>query len=262
MSFRAIFFSTRSRFLISVGTLALLLVGGGFAAGVYHPAAVNATSNGACGDPAVVAAFATAPVLDTSTLAQTLTIPAGEPTVVATVNGDQITAVELEAHVSFAFKGHQQALKQLPADAPADVVAELQKTPKQLRVDLLNKLINNHLFLQEAQRLGIAATLVEAQTEAQQQLQQFQNTPPADPAHISFQAYLCVNGLDTSTFLTNPLVSKGYQDALSIGAVTRHIITAMPQDQQNDPDAIRQAVATYTQQLRQAAQIQVFISLQ
>jgi hypothetical protein len=45
-------------------------------------------------------------------------------------------------------------------------------------------------------------------------------------------------------------------------AVNQHIISLLPADQQQNPDAIQQAIANYTQNLRQAAHIQVFIPLQ
>jgi hypothetical protein len=203
-----------------------------------------------------------APVLDPHTRAQTTAIPAGEPAIVATVNGHQISAVDLETRVNIAFKSHQASLQQLPADAPASTRSALQKTPAQLRKDMLDKLIDAELFMQEAQRLGISVSQAEAQAEAQQQLQRFQSEPTSSPAHTTFQAYLCVNRLDTSNFTTNPLVLRGYHDALVQRAMIQHIIASLPASEQQNQEAIQQAIANYTQKLRQAASIQIFISLQ
>jgi hypothetical protein len=125
---------------------------------------------------------------------------------------------------------------------------------------MMNQIIDERLFKQESQRLGISIS--QAQATAEQQLQQFENTAPSDPAHIAFQAYLCVNNLDPSTFATNPTVLQGYQGVLARMAVNQHIISLLPADQQQNPDAIQQAIANYTQNLRQAAHIQVFIPLQ
>jgi hypothetical protein len=262
MRLRALISSSRSRLIISLSIVTLLLVGGAFAAQHHQIAPAQAASNGACGDPAVIADFAVVPILDPQALAQTVTIPANEPKVAAVVNGDQITAVELEGYVSIAYKSHQEALKHLSPDTPAVVRSELQKTPGQLRPDMLNKLIDGRLFMQEAQRLGISVSQAEARDEAQQQLQRFQSLPSSDPAHVTFQAYLCVNNLDTSTFLSNPLVLQGFQHALTMRAVNQHIIATLPQDQQGDQEAIRKAITAYTQNLRRSAYIQIFITLQ
>ncbi len=262
MRLRALLSSFRSRLIISLSILTLLLVGGALAAQRNQATPVQAASNGACGDPAVIAHFATMPILDPQAFAQTVTIPANEPAVVAMVNSDQITAVELEGRVSLAYKSHQETLKQLSADAPANMRAELQKTPEQLRQDMLNKLIDERLFIQEARRLGISVSEAEARDEAQHQLQWFQSLPSSDPARDTFQAYLCVNNLDTSTFLTNPLVLQGYQRALTMRAVNQHIIATLPQDQQGDQEAVSKAITAYTQNLRKSAHIQVFIALQ
>jgi len=240
--------------------LVLLLASGVLITHLIAPA--EAASNGACGNTAVVAASAMVPVLDPQARAQTIAIPAGEPAIVATVNGDQITAVDLEVRVNIAFKSHQASLQQLPANAPASTRAELQKTPAQLRKEMLNQIIDARLLMQEAQHLGISVSQAEAQAEAQQQLQRFQSEPTSSPAHASFQAYLCVNHLDTSTFATNPLVLCGYHDALVQRAMIQHIIASLPASEQNNQDAIQQAIANYTQKLRQAASIQIFISLQ
>lgn len=116
--------------------------------------------------------------------------------------------------------------------------------------------------MQDAQYLGITVSQADAQAAAQRQLQQFQSIPTSSPAHNSFQAYLCVNNLDTSTFATNPLVLRGYHDALVQQAETHHIIASLPADEQNDQGKIQQAIANYKEALRQAAKIEVFIPLQ
>lgn len=256
-------FPSRHRLILSLGAVGILAVlGAGSAIFVQHQLSpAQASSIGACGSPEVVAASSMVPII-TAAAAQTVNIPAGEPAVVATVNGEQIPATTLEQQVTIGVRNHQQTLKQLSAGAPDSVRAELQKSPEQLRKDMLNKLIDDQLYLQEGNQLGLTATLEQARTMAQQQLQSMQSQPAGSQARIYLQAYLCVNNLNESTYLTNPQVIQRYQQALTMTAARHRVIASLPPDKQKDQAAVAAALSAHAQQLRQAGQVQTFIPVQ
>jgi len=258
-------FQSQVRVAVGLGLVALLVAG--FALLSLRPRTPTTfgsgrSANSVCNQPAVVAAEATVPVLDLAAAAHRVTIPPGEPPVVARVNGDPITAVELEQRVQIAIKLHQQQLKDLPPGAPASIRAELEKTPNQIRQEMLDKLIDDRLWLQEGKRLGLVATADAARAEAQRQLQMAQTVPASDPTYVVFQAYLCVNQLDESTYPVNTFVVQGYQDALTIAAVKSHVQAGLPADTQKDHTAVDAAVKAYVLRLRQSGKVEVFIPTQ
>ena len=87
----------------------------------------------ACASPAVRAQIQAHPLLYNATPAPTVTVPTGEPAIVATVNGVPITAVQLETRVRTALEINQQP--------PGTTMA-------QLRHEMLYKLIDSILYRQ------------------------------------------------------------------------------------------------------------------
>jgi len=74
----------------------------------------------------------------------------GSVLTVAEVNGDEITASELESHYQRLLQTYQQMLR--GSISPADLAG------MNLRGDVLNELIQQRLLLQEARKLGLQAT--------------------------------------------------------------------------------------------------------
>jgi hypothetical protein len=190
-----------------------------------------------------------------------VTLPAGEPRVVATVNGDPLYAEELEYRVEGTLANNRQALKdaqQAPSGSlPPNLLATLEKTPNQIRHDALTKMIQECLLLQEGKRLGLAASLPAAQAMARQQLQQVRSLPPSDPARVKFETYLQVNHLTEQTFLTDPRILHGYRDSLTIVAVRQHIQTGLPADEL--PES---GISAYVQHLWQIGNVRVYLPAQ
>jgi hypothetical protein len=190
-----------------------------------------------------------------------VTLPAGEPRVVVTVNGDPLYAEELEYRVEGTLANNRQALKdaqQAPSGSlPPNLLATLEKTPNQIRHDALMKMIQECLLLQEGKRLGLAASLPAAQAMARQQLQQVRSLPPSDPARVKFETYLQVNHLTEQTFLTDPRILHGYRDSLTIVAVRQHIQAGLPADEL--PES---GISAYVQHLWQIGNVRVYLPAQ
>ncbi len=145
----------------------------------------------------------------------------GEPAVVAKVNNDPISAVELEMGVSIMVAS-QQGADSGPSGIPipANQTTQMQ-SPHQIRHDLLDRLIAQRLLLQEGKRLGLTPSVSAAQSMVQQQAQLMKSLQPSDPAYVPIQAYLCVNQLTPDTFASDPSVVQDYSDQLTIGALSR-----------------------------------------
>ncbi len=267
--------SPRSRLLIGLvaGGLMVALLVTIFARQVGSPppalgdavAKTTVFSSGSCSQPNVVAAAAAVPVIDPAVAARRVTLLPGEPAVVAKVNGDEISAVQLEMSVSIAVASHQQTLQQIAnrpsGSAPVSVPADLHKTPGQLRHDLLDTFIDQRLLLQEGQRLGLVASDADARAMVQQQAQLMQALTPSDPAYLPIQAFLCVNQFTLATFQSSPLAVQNYRDQLTIGTVENRVVAALPADQKKDQIKQQAAVAAHIQQLRQTGKIELFISV-
>jgi hypothetical protein len=69
-----------------------------------------------------------------------------------------------------------------------------------------------------------------------------------------------VNQLTPDTFGSDPRVIQGYHDQLTIGAVEQKATASLSADQQKDATARQAAIVAHTQQLRQNANVQVFIT--
>jgi hypothetical protein len=79
------------------------------------------------------------------------TLPAGEPRVIATVNGDTLYAEGLELRVAATLANDRQALQKAqqgqPGFLPPNVLASLERTPNQVRHDALTQKIQECLLL-------------------------------------------------------------------------------------------------------------------
>lgn len=241
---------TRPLIALSVAAVLVAVVAGSVVAArrpPQPPPKAHVTQTAACTDPAVVADLPSTPLFDPAVAARRVTVPAGEPAIVATVNGDPITAVFLEELVSLAtamrLRTHQ------PLEAPA-----------QLRAELLNTQIDERLAEREIRRLGITIPEAQAQAKAQQVVRTFESWPAGDPARVQFEAYLCLNGLDASTFATDPRIVEGYRSGLARAALNQRIWTAFSSGQ-HGPITEHAAIDAYFQRLRQAATIHIFIPL-
>ena len=189
-----------------------------------------------------------------------VTIPPGEPHVVATVNGDPLYAEGLEERVEATIVSQRDALQQAQQTQqpqPPNIQATLKRTPNQIRHDALTRMIQECLLLQEGKRLGLAASLASAQAMARQQLQSIHSLPASDQARVSFEAYLSVNHLTEQTFLTNPGILDGYRDVLTMTAVEQHIRNGLPPGESSET-----GVNTYIQRLWQTGHVHVYLPTQ
>jgi hypothetical protein len=196
----------------------------------------------ACDSPAVRARIQADPLLYHATPAPTVTIPAGEPAIVATVNGVSITAIELETRVQTALEVNEQA--------PGTTVA-------QLRHEMLYKLIDSIVYRQEEQRLGVTISVAQARQAAQQQMDIYAKLPAGSPARVTMDAYLCSSGLTPQNYTDNPRVIQGFQEALAQGKLLQRGASHI----QTLPPGVHSAQDAYTRQLEQAADIHIYIEV-
>ncbi len=189
-----------------------------------------------------------------------VTIPPGEPRVVATVHGDPLYAEGLEERVEGTIANQQKTLRQAQQaqqTLPPNIQASLDRTPNQIRHDALTRMIQECLLLQQGKRLGLTASIASAQAMAHQQLQFIYSLPASDQARVSFEAYLRVNHLTEQTFLTNPGILEGYRDILTMTAVEQHIRTGLPAGESSET-----GVNAYIQHLWQTGHVHVYLPAQ
>ena len=192
-------------------------------------------------------------------------IPAGEPRVVATVNGVPLCAVALELRVDGALANHRQTLQQVqqatpplpPGALPPSVQANLRETPNQIRHDALTQMIQEELLFQEGKRLGLTASLSAAQAMARQQLQVYRSLPASNPARASFEAYLRANHVTEQTFVSDPGILQGYVRLMTSMAMRQHIEKGLPPDV--SPTA---GINAYVQHLWQTGDVHVYLPAQ
>ncbi len=186
-----------------------------------------------------------------------VTIPPGEPHVVAIVNGDPLYAEGLEERVEGTIANQHEALRQAPQTLPPNIQVSLDRTPNQIRHDALTRMIQECLLLQEGKRLGLTASIASAQAMARQQLQLIHSLPTSDQARVSFEAYLSVNHLTEQSFLTNPDILAGYRNVLTMTAVEQHIRNGLPPGESSET-----GVNAYIQHLWQTGQVHVYLPAQ
>jgi hypothetical protein len=184
-----------------------------------------------------------------------ITIPAGEPKVVATVNGDPLYAEGLELRVEGTLANHRQTLQHAQNGSfPPNMLATLQETPNQVRHDALTQMIQECLLLQEGKRLSLTASLSAAQAMARQQLQLIQSLPASDPARVSLEQYLQAFHLTEQTFVTDPRILQGYAEILTMEAVRKHIQAGLPAG-----EAPAAGINAYVQHLWQTGKVRVYL---
>ncbi|GEM_PF-2423691 len=185
-------------------------------------------------------------------------IPAGEPQIVATVNGDPLSAEALELQVAATLANNRQALQTaqqtMPGGLPPNIQAQAHEMPNQVRHDALTRMIQECLLLQEGKRLGLTASLAAARAFAQQQLHLIESWPASNTARATFEDYLRANHLSVQTYATDPRIVQGYRDSLTMAAVRQHIEKGLPADV--SPQA---GIAAYLQHLWQTSQVHVFL---
>ena len=257
-------FQTR-RWQISGGVsivLVALLIAGFFILRQHAQATPTGASSTACTSTAtagMVPPGVTLPV----------TIPAGEPRVVATVNGVPLCADALEVRVQGTLANHRQLLQQLqqspvggpsgppPTSLPPNILASLKDTPNQVRHDALTLMIQEQLLYQQGKRLGLTASMSAAQAMARQTIQTFEQMPASSPGYAGFDTYLRENHLTVQTFPTDPRVLQGYVVVLTIAAMRQHIQKGLP------PNVAPTAgINAYAQHLWQTGNVHVYLPAQ
>jgi SurA-like protein len=189
-------------------------------------------------------------------------IPAGEPRVVATVNGYPLCAEGLELRVQGTLANNRKMLQQLqtmqslpPGSSMANLVAILKETPNQVRHDALTHMIQERLLVQEGKRLGLTASLADARAMARQTMERLRSLPPTDPSRVAFETYLRANHLTDQTYQTDPRILQGYVQTLTMAAVRQYIVKrGVPPDE--SPET---AINAYIQHLWQTGHVHVYL---
>lgn len=188
-------------------------------------------------------------------------IPAGEPRVVASVNGYPLCAVGLELRVQGSLANNRKMLHQLqtmqpppPGSSMANLVAILKETPNQVRHDALTHMIQERLLLQEGKRLGLTASLADARAMARQTIERLRSLPPTDPSRVAFENYLRANHLTDQTYQTDPRILQGDVEALTMVAVRQRIVKGLPPGE--SPQA---GINAYIQHLWQTGDVRVYL---
>jgi hypothetical protein len=192
-------------------------------------------------------------------------IPAGEPRIVATVNGAPLCAMALELRVEGILANHRQMLQQIqhqpygmpPIALPPNILASLKETPNQVRHDALTQMIQEQLLWQQGKRLGLTASRAVAQAMARQTIQTFYKIPASSPGYASFAAYLRENHLNEQTFPNDPRVLQGYEIELTIVAMRQHILKGLPSGE--PPTA---GINAYIQHLWHTQDVRVYLPAQ
>ena len=189
-----------------------------------------------------------------------ITLPAGEPVVVAVVNGDALCRKGLEVRVDSTLASNQKTLQQLQKQPlgptwPPSLLAQLKQTPNQVRRAALTKMIDEELLLQAGNRLGLTASLAAARAEAQQVLAILQKQPTSSSARVTMDEYLRANHFTEQSFFSDPQVIQGYRDSLTMEAVEHHVVAGLPLGESQQA-----GISAYEQHLWQAGNVQVFLS--
>ena len=239
-----------------VGLVVCTMVATGFLLGC-GPNQVKTTAAAACSQAAIVAAERGTPFLNPD--AASIAVPQGEPPIVATVNGQPITAARLEMMVQDALYTEQTTLASLGAGVPPTVQAQLTRSPATLRRLLLTQLIDNALWVSQGQHAGQYASVATAQKQLKQSVALSHSTPVTSPAHVQFVAFLCVNHLTEASYQTDPRVVQTMRNALTIAAVKAHVRSMLPLAQQNDPASVKIAENSYVQSLWSKNRVKIFL---
>ncbi len=221
-----------------------------------HAASANAgalAQSAACRQPAVASYVAM------RKQAGNVTIPAGEPAVVAVVYGQNITAVYLETRVNLVVANDKLQLASATSPLPADVSAYLNKPVAVIRQETLASIIQDQVLIQTGKDRGLYVSVAAAHHYMQGLIASFKSLPASSTAAVQFQATLCENNLTTQTFLTDPTTTHSYQDGLTIAAVRNAFIHTLPLSVQDNQNATRNALDASINQLVSAAHVTIYL---
>jgi hypothetical protein len=251
--------SVRGRVII--GTLVLAVVIGAVALLVRPQAqaqprtttgSAQATIN--CASPAIQAAM---PNVVPNVTAANVVVPAGEPAIVATVNGVPITARIFEAEAATMWQTNQRTRKTLPVDAPAAEQAVANASLSQVRQEALNYLITNHLWLQAGQQAGLQVSATQARAFMVSYENQTESLPADSQGRTTFEAYLCSRHESIQAYENDPQLIAGYQITLTEAAARKAFLATLTPAQLANQSAALQA---HEQALWHAATIKIYIT--
>jgi hypothetical protein len=189
----------------------------------------------------------------------TITISAGEPVVVAVVNGDALCRQGLEWRVDGTLANNQKTLQQLQKAPqgttwPPSLLALLKQTPNQVRHAALSKMIDEQLLLQAGNRLGLTASLAAARAFAQQQLAILQKQPASSQARVTTDEYLRAHHFTEQSYFSDPQVIQAYRDSLTMEAAEQHVVAGKPAGESQQA-----SISAYEQHLWQTGNVHVFL---
>jgi len=241
---------------LSLGLIGCVIVATGLFLGLRTP--TSATVIVTCAQPTIVAAEHGVLLLNPDEA--NVAIPQGEPQIVAVVNGQSITAKQLEMLVQTTLYNNQTTLASLGGHIPPTIQGELTRSPAALRQMLLTNLIDNDLWLSQGKHSGEYASVADAQKLLKQSLATFHHIPASSPAYIEFTAFLCANHLSETSYQTDARVIQQVQDRLTIAAAKAHVASKLSTAQQHNDAAVKAAENTYVQSLWAKNSVQVFLT--
>jgi len=112
-------------------------------------------------------------------------VPGNEPKIVASVNGEDITAAQLETMVNYATYSNRTALANLGPNAPASLKTMLSQSTAQIRQRMLTALIDNAVWLNVGKASGLYASEASAKAATAQSLSVIQQAPVNIPLACS-----------------------------------------------------------------------------
>lgn len=242
-----------------IGTLLIAIVVGGLAL-LLRPQTRSLIPTGAspttinCSSPAIQAAIPNVPP-NLNPLA--VAIPAGEPAIVARVNGTPITASIFEVQADTMWQTNQRTLKNLPANAPAAARASASASLSEVRKTALHQLIVNQLWLQAGQHAGLQVSATQARAFMVSQTNQTESQPADSQGRVSFEAYLCSRNESIQSYENNPQLIAAYQVILTRAAARKAYLATLTPTQRANQGA---ALAAHEQALWQAATIKIYIT--
>ena len=210
-----------------------------------------------CSQSDVVKAEAGVPLLSPST--SQVTVPGNEPKIIASVNGEDITAAQLETMVNYATYSNRTALANLGPNAPASLKTMLSQSTAQIRQRMLTALIDNAVWLNVGKASGLYASEASAKAATAQSLSVIQQAPVNDPARVQFEANLCANHLTEATFPTDPRVIQRTRDTLTVAAARRQFSATLSPAVQQNAASVQAALNAYVQSLWAQNNVHIYL---
>lgn len=201
---------------------------------------------------------------DPAQLQRQYPVPANEPAVYATVNGVPIKGYTIELQAKMTWINNQKLLQdqQTLTMMPQNVQAKAHESLNQIRMDLIQREIDNQLLIQTARKLHIAPTKADVQATVQRQITAFKQMPQSSSTWAEFKAILCVNGLNEQTFVSDPRVIQGYTNTMTLQMMRYSSYADLSSAQQQDRTLVSSRVQAYLQQLRKQATITISFVMQ